>query len=917
MIIKIVLLSTLSFFTTQLTNSSPAPKPAAEKKNPTVSASPAPASASPSPVSAPSPAPVVEKPSTSNSLAPATNAKDDNKTSTTTAAPVPAAKGSVVLPPEKVNPVTIPKFAAPPVIDGKLSEEVWATAAVLKDFYQIDPGDNIAPSKPTEVLLGYDAKFLYIAFRAFDEQDKIRSTVAKRDNIFNDDYVGFYLDTFNDKRKAFEMFFNPLGIQGDGVMTEGQGEDFSVDILMESKGTIDETGYFVEIAIPFKSLRYEAGKGKFWGAHFFRRIQRFNRELDSWMPFSRSISSNLSQAGRLGGLEGIAVERTLELIPSVTLSESGRFVRTFGAPFTGADPGRILNEPMKFEAGLTAKFIPNPGTSIDLAINPDFAQVEADQLVVTANQRFPIFFPEKRPFFLEGIDIFRTPVTVVHTRAIVDPDIALKTTGKMGRNTFGIMAASDNGPGNLSIDDREFLRRSINSLNAGQLNRRDDLLKILDKNAMIGVLRLKRDVGKENSLGILATTYNFPDKYNQLFSADGRFVLSKTANFTFQAIGTVSKTFFFDSSTGRTEDRKGNGFGYSAYYGNFGRNWGHEFGSEGFTNDYRADVGFVQRTNSNFSWGMLRYNSDPKPKAKLISYHIHNFSHIDYDWQGRLYAWESESLVELTLPRSSWWGIWWEPAYERLFDYEFGAVRTAFPCNPFGRTPANGTNAAVPACTFYGPDNERSSNKQHLSTYFGSNFSKQIQFNGQITHRWGHMDLDFGNLPKYPRASPPAVLARELAADGLCSGPLPDARCVAPQDPGRGNLLQINGGITYQPTNEFRTSLSLNKQRLTRYDTGLTAFDVNIWTWRGTYQFTKATFARVILDYNTLNSRIRAQFLTGWTPSPGTSFYIGYNDDITYDGLHPFNQDIVPGFRRNSRTFFIKASYLIRKSFGS
>src|SRR6185369_756205 len=342
--------------------------------------------------------------------------------------PAATAKGTFTVPPEKANPVTIPKFDKPPVIDGKLDEEVWQKAAVLKDFYQIQPGDNIAPSKPTEVLLGYDPKFLYIAFKATDEPDKVRATVAKRDNIFQDDYVGFFLDTFNDKRKAFEVFFNPLGIQADGVLTEGRGEDFSVDLLMESKGIIHETGFDVEIAIPFKSLRFEAGKGKLWGAHFFRRIKRFENELDSWMPFSRSISSNLSQEGHITGLEGIAVERTIELIPSITLSESTRFVRTFGVfPSTApaaTDVGRFVNEPVDLEAGLTAKFIPSSAVTVDLAINPDFAQVEADQLVVTANQRFPIFFSEKRPFFLEGIDIFRTPITAVHTRAIVDPDIA-------------------------------------------------------------------------------------------------------------------------------------------------------------------------------------------------------------------------------------------------------------------------------------------------------------------------------------------------------------------------------------------------------------------------------------------------------------------------------------------------------------
>ncbi|HEX6283416.1 MAG TPA: carbohydrate binding family 9 domain-containing protein, partial [Pyrinomonadaceae bacterium] len=305
------------------------------------------------------------------------------------------AKGSFVVPPEKSQPVVVPKFETAPVIDGKLEESIWQKAVVLKDFYQIQPGDNVPPSRPTEVLLGYDAKFLYIAFKATDEPDKVRATVAKRDNIFQDDYVGFFLDTFNDKRKAFEAFFNPLGIQGDGILTEGRGEDFSIDILMESKGMVHETGYNVEIAIPFKSLRFEAGKGKLWGAHFFRRIKRFENELDSWMPFSRSIDSNLSQAGHLTGLEGISVERTIELIPSLTISQNSRFVPSFNPLPQKIDPGRLVHEPVTMDPGLTAKFIPSSAVTVDLAINPDFAQVEADQLVVTANQRFPIFFPEK------------------------------------------------------------------------------------------------------------------------------------------------------------------------------------------------------------------------------------------------------------------------------------------------------------------------------------------------------------------------------------------------------------------------------------------------------------------------------------------------------------------------------------------
>ena len=832
-------------------------------------------------------------------------------------------KGSFVLPPEKSQPVTIPKFEKAPVIDGKLDEDVWQKAAVLKDFYQIQPGDNTPPSRATEVLIGFDPKFLYIAFKATDEPDKVRATVAKRDNIFQDDYVGFFLDTFNDQRKGFEVFFNPLGIQADGIITEGRGEDFSVDLLMESKGIVHESGFNVEIAIPFKSLRFEAGKGKLWGAHFFRRIKRFENELDSWMPFNRSIDSNLSQAGHLTGLEGISVERTIELIPSLTVSQNSRFVPRFSPIDRAVDPGRIVNEPVGLDLGLTAKFIPSSAVTVDLAINPDFAQVEADQLVVTANQRFPIFFPEKRPFFLEGIDIFQTPITAVHTRAIVDPDLAVKTTGKRGRNTFGVMVASDNGPGNLSADDRGALNNCLNlrSVEPGTICNAE---KFLDKNAYIGVLRLKRDVGKENSLGMIATTYNFIEKHNQVLGIDGRFRLDKQTTVNFQTIGTTSRNFFFDPNDGITRYRTGNGFAYTGNYNVSGRNWGWELYGEGFTKDYRADVGFVQRTNSNFNSFFVRYNSDPNPKKKIISLHWHAFNHIDYDWQGRIYAWEHENLVELQLPHNSWMGVWWEPGYERLFDHEFGPTREARNCDPAGLDWRKPASQARPPCAFSGPDNERSSNKQHLSFYAGSNYNKQISFNAQVIHRWGNFDLDFGNGDKYPRVSPIGLAHAAAQAQAIAAGECKEtdsnirpAICTvgAPLDPGRGNLLQFSGGITYQPTNELRTSFSINHQNQTRYDTDRTAFSINILTSRTTYQFTKATFARVILDYNTLNSRLRSQALFGWTPSPGTAFYAGYNDDLNYDTRHPFTREIVPGFRRNARTLFIKMSYLIRRGF--
>src|SRR6267143_3505500 len=363
---------------------------------------------------------------------------------------------ALALPPEKSNPVRLVRFDKPPVIDGKLDDEVWKTAAVLKDFYQIQPGDNLIPENRTEVRLGYDARFLYIAFHCFDDPAKVRATVAKRDNIWDDDYVGILFDTFNDQRRAYEFDFNPLGVQADGSWTEGQGEDFSLDLVMESKGMITSDGYTIEVAIPFKSLRYVAGKDKLWGVHFWRRTKRLNNSLDMWIPMDRDKGSWLAQAGHLTGFEGISTERTLELIPSLTISETGKRK----APVTLAQiakGGRFVNEPIKLDPGLTGKYSLTSKVTLDFAINPDFAQVQSDQLVVTANQRFPIFFAEKRPFFLEGIDIFNTQIAAVHTRAIIDPDVAIKLSGKVKRNTFGLLLASDNGPGNLTEDDRAYI----------------------------------------------------------------------------------------------------------------------------------------------------------------------------------------------------------------------------------------------------------------------------------------------------------------------------------------------------------------------------------------------------------------------------------------------------------------------------
>ena len=795
--------------------------------------------------------------------------------------PASSSTHKVSIPPEKSVPIRITRFDKPPVIDGKLDDEVWQQATIFKDFIQTSPGDNVTPSRQTITMMGYDSRFLYLGFHCFDEPNNVRATVAKRDEVFGEDNVRVFLDTFNDQRRAYVLGWNPLGIQEDGIMTEGSGIDTSVDIVMESKGMLTSDGWTVEVAIPFKSLRYEAGKGKLWGFNVQRNFFRFNDEFDSWMPQSREIASQLSQEGHITGLEGISTERTLELIPSATVSETGKRVPALPPGATGLDPGRLVNEPLHFDPGLTVKFGITPTVTLDLALNPDFAQVEADETVVTANQRFPIFFEEKRPFFLEGIEIFQTPLQVVHTRAIVDPDAAVKLTGKRGPNTFGFLVASDNAPGNFSTDEK-----------ADPVNAR-----FIDKNAFIGVLRLKRDVGKASNIGLIATSYNFIEKHNQLLGIDGRFQVDPKTVASFQVIGTTSRRCFFEPEknehtpaptepcfvNGPTRNyyRQGNGLAYSGVYDYTGRNFGWLYQAQGQTQDYRADVGFTRRLNTNRQSAFGRVSNDPDPKRKIISWRLQGGFDSNFDWQGHMQNWAVQPHLNLQLHRNTNLEVAVGVGYERIFEQEFGPRRTATQAGAF----------------FGGP--ERSTYNRGIGFGISTNPSKFLAGYFSIDRSINDFDFDFGAGERYPRVSPAAL------AD-------PDA----PLDPGPGRSLGINTGFSLQPRNEFHMSLDYTKSRLRRNDTGLLAFDENIFSLRSTYQFTRFVFVRARADYDTLDSSIRGQLLFGYTPNPGTAFYVGYNDDISRNGFNPFTGQLEPGFRRNGRTFFVKVSYLIRKSFG-
>ena len=764
--------------------------------------------------------------------------------------------------PEKLRPVGVPRFATAPVIDGKLDDEIWKTAAVFKDFYQTSPGDNVAPSKPTEAFMGYDAENLYVAFHCFDEPDKVRATVAKRDEVFGEDHVRVYLDTYDDQRRAYILGFNPLGIQQDGLYTEADGSDFSVDIVMESKGAMTSDGWSVEIKIPFKSLRYTAGKNKFWGIQLSRVINRFNNESDSWMPRDRDNSSFLAQAGKITGLEGIKVERTLELVPSITLSQTGERVADDNSP-TGQ---RFLQRGLKRDLSLNAKLSITPNITLDATIKPDFAEIEADAPVVTANQRFPIYFEEKRPFFLEGADIFQSPLSVVYTRTIQKPDAAAKLTGKIGRNTFGILAASDKPIGATD-------------------------------NALIGIVRVKRDVGRENSVGFFGTARLYQSrldpqssKRNYLGGFDGRFRLNPKTTFTFQAVGTHSRRLFYNPDIDNNQFRTGNGAAYSWSLDYTERDKGFYLQGDGVSRDYRADVGFTQRTNTNAVFFTGRLSTPPNPKADIIRLDYKIFSRFRFNWQGKSQRASLGNALNLTLKNNTFLNIESGEVYERLFEDEFGARRNA---NQSG--------------AFFGAS-ERSAYQPYISIYASTAPSKRINFEGSFFYSLKEFDFDFGVGQRFPRSS--------LAYSNYLTERLINPNLTAPAlDPGPGRSLDASFSVQYKPIDPLRVSFSYEKSSLVRNDTKQTAFDDNIATVRATYQFSRFAFVRTRFDYDSIAANARGQVLFGYNPSPGKAFYVGYNDDFNYNGFNPFTNIGEPRFARNSRTFFIRASYLFRRSF--
>ena len=335
--------------------------------------------------------------------------------------------------------VGIPRLEAPPVFEDFLDMQPPPGHGMghVSGFIQQDPEDGEPATQRTDVYFGYDDRAMHFVFVAHDtEPDKIRAHMNRREKISGDDLVEVMLDAYGDEQRAFAFIVTAGGVQWDAVWTEGRGFDSTWDAVWDSKARLTPGGYVVQMAIPFKSLRFPADAGHDWKMVLIRDIPRAT-ENAFWPRVSNRIEGRLSQSATLTGLEGISPGRNMQLIPYAT-------ARNFEV--LNEEDAEIDEDDFDPDAGLDAKMVFKDTLALDLTFNPDFSQVESDLPQITVNERFEVFFPERRPFFLENADYFRTPINLLFTRRIADPRTGARLTGKLGSFALGTLVIDDEAP---------------------------------------------------------------------------------------------------------------------------------------------------------------------------------------------------------------------------------------------------------------------------------------------------------------------------------------------------------------------------------------------------------------------------------------------------------------------------------------
>ncbi|MDX1570727.1 MAG: DUF5916 domain-containing protein [Xanthomonadales bacterium] len=467
----------------------------------------------------------------------------------------------------------IPHIRGEITVDGRLDEPLWGTALEVPLPYETRPGENTAAPVNTRALIVDTGAALVIAFEAQDPQpEAIRAYLRDRDSAYQDDFVGVVLDTFNDERRALEFFANPLGAQMDLIQDDvNNREDDSWDAIWDAAGRITDFGYVVEMEIPYTALQIPDGDGlQTWGMDLLRFYPRDQRYRISNNPLDRSVSCYLCQLSKVRGFEHASAGTDLEITPTLTARKS-----EFRDEVT--DPA-LQSADADFEAGVDVSWGVTPNITLNATLNPDFSQVEADVAQLDVNRTFALFFPERRPFFLEAADFFSTPLNAVFTRNVTDPDFGARVTGKIGPQAFGVFVAED---------------AVTNILIPGALG---SSLASLDQSSRDAVLRYRRDVGKNSSMGVLLTARDGDGYRNLVAGIDGRIRFSDSDTLTFQYLDTDTE---YPAEIVTEFDQPAELSGDALYlgYDHETRDWFTYMSYQARDPGFRADLGFLTQAD--------------------------------------------------------------------------------------------------------------------------------------------------------------------------------------------------------------------------------------------------------------------------------------------------------------------------------
>jgi Domain of unknown function (DUF5916)/Carbohydrate family 9 binding domain-like len=473
--------------------------------------------------------------------------------------------------PPPPGPQGIKKTTVPVNLDGDISDEAWQQATVIDRFYETSPGDNNEPKVKTVAYVTYDDRYFYIGIRADDpDPRRIRAPFVDRDGVIGtDDNIAVFLDTRNDKRSAIEIRVNPRGIQADGIFNDANfNEDFSPDYFYDTAAKITNTGWTAEFRIPFSSLRYDAADPQTWNILVWRNYPREYRYAFHSAPIPRGSNCLICHMHPLTGFTGLPDASNLVVAPYVTAQQAAVPETTAGSP--------LRNDDLSSDAGVDVKWNPTANSALDITVNPDFSTIETDVPQITVNRRFAVFYPEKRPFFLEGFDLFDTPLNVAYTRNIADPAAGARSTGQFGSTAYTVLVTQDEGGGDIILPGPQ-------GNDAGPT----------DFKSIATIGRVRHDLGKGFVGAVLTSREISGGGHNRVVGPDFQWRPSGSDSLTGQFL-------ISDTENPNRTDLHPSFQGQNATSHAFSLNWSHQkrgydwfIAGRDIGEDFRADLGFV------------------------------------------------------------------------------------------------------------------------------------------------------------------------------------------------------------------------------------------------------------------------------------------------------------------------------------